>query len=203
MRMRPARRRLEPGDQPQHGALAAAGRPDQHQQLAVGDLERQIAHGDVPVRDRSCSTCRARSTPRQPFTAPDVSPATMRRCATSTTRPPAPSRPRRPPGSVPTAPDTARGTARSPPARSALGPERERQREQELVPAVEKGQDGRRREPGPRQRQDDRPRTFAGGPRRPRAPLPRAPRGSWRKKPTSSQIVSGIANVRYGRTRPG
>ena len=41
MRIRPDVGRLESGDQPKHGALAAAGRPDQDEQLAVGDLERR------------------------------------------------------------------------------------------------------------------------------------------------------------------
>jgi hypothetical protein len=34
-----ARRQLEPGDDPQHGALAAARRPDEREALAVGDVE--------------------------------------------------------------------------------------------------------------------------------------------------------------------
>jgi hypothetical protein len=41
---------LQPGDHPQQRGLAAARRPDQHQQLAVGDLEAGAVHGDVAVR---------------------------------------------------------------------------------------------------------------------------------------------------------
>ena len=43
------RDRLEPGDHPQRGRLAAAGRPDEHQELAVGDVERQLVYGVKPV----------------------------------------------------------------------------------------------------------------------------------------------------------
>ena len=46
----PGGRRLEPGNEPKHGALAAAGRPDQDEQLAVGDLEREIARRRLAVR---------------------------------------------------------------------------------------------------------------------------------------------------------
>ena len=116
----PARRRLETGDQPQHRALAAARRPDQHQQLAV-------------ARSRG----RGRAPPRRPF-GKDLADALERRSTPSTLhragrqarddaalrkrrRAPRPGRSRRraPRGSDPTAPDTARGTARSRPARSA------------------------------------------------------------------------------------
>ena len=36
---------LEAGDHAQGGGLAAARGPDQHQELAVLDLERQVLHG--------------------------------------------------------------------------------------------------------------------------------------------------------------
>ena len=36
--------RLEPGQHPQRGRLARARRPDQHEELAVAGLERQLAH---------------------------------------------------------------------------------------------------------------------------------------------------------------
>jgi hypothetical protein len=42
--------RLQPRDHPQQRGLAAAGRPDQHQQFAVGHLETGAGHGNVPVR---------------------------------------------------------------------------------------------------------------------------------------------------------
>ena len=44
-----ARRGLQPGDHPQHRALAAAGRPDQDDELAVGDRQVEILHGHVTV----------------------------------------------------------------------------------------------------------------------------------------------------------
>src|SRR5688572_9374808 len=41
---------LEPGHHSQDGRLPAAGRSNQHEQLAVGDLETEITRGDVAVR---------------------------------------------------------------------------------------------------------------------------------------------------------
>jgi hypothetical protein len=41
---------LEPGDHPQRGRLAAAGRADQDDELAVGDLEVQVGDSLRPVR---------------------------------------------------------------------------------------------------------------------------------------------------------
>ena len=40
---------LEPGDHPQHGRLAAAGRTDEHDELAVGDLEVEPVNSLRPV----------------------------------------------------------------------------------------------------------------------------------------------------------
>ena len=42
-------RRLETGDEAKHGALAAAGRSDQNEQLPVADLDRHVARGGVTV----------------------------------------------------------------------------------------------------------------------------------------------------------
>src|SRR5262249_12802586 len=42
---RPRRHVLEPGYHPEHGRLAASRRPDQHQQLAIRDLERAVDDG--------------------------------------------------------------------------------------------------------------------------------------------------------------
>ncbi len=46
MRMIAVGRILEPGDHPQRGRLAAARRAEQHEELAVGDLERQVVDRD-------------------------------------------------------------------------------------------------------------------------------------------------------------
>ena len=75
---------LETGDQAQHGALAAPGRPEQDEQLAVGDLQRDVACGDSTFWKHFAHLLE-RDGRHQPFTAPAVSPAMMRRCATSTT----------------------------------------------------------------------------------------------------------------------
>src|SRR6266540_2774860 len=45
-----ARDLLEPGDHPQRRRLAAAGGPDQHHQLAVRNLERELLDGDGSIR---------------------------------------------------------------------------------------------------------------------------------------------------------
>ena len=54
MRDRAVGRVLEPGDHPQRGRLAAARRPEQHEELLVGDVEGQVVDGDdvaEPLRD--------------------------------------------------------------------------------------------------------------------------------------------------------
>ena len=43
------RDRLEPGDHPQCGGLAAARRADEHQELAVGDVEAEVVNGVIAV----------------------------------------------------------------------------------------------------------------------------------------------------------
>ena len=48
----PGRHLLETGDHPQQRRLAAAGRPDKHEELAIGDLEIHIADRDDTIRDR-------------------------------------------------------------------------------------------------------------------------------------------------------
>ena len=48
---RPPGHLLQAGDHPQRRRLAAARRPDQHQQLAVADLQLQGLHGHGPVRE--------------------------------------------------------------------------------------------------------------------------------------------------------
>ena len=43
------RDRLQPGDHPQRGRLATARRADEHEELAVGHVERELVHGVEPV----------------------------------------------------------------------------------------------------------------------------------------------------------
>ena len=45
----PRRRPIQAGNQPQDGALAAARGADQHHQLAVSDVDAQLANGHVPA----------------------------------------------------------------------------------------------------------------------------------------------------------
>ena len=45
-RDRAGRELLETGDHPERGGLAAARRSDEDHELPVGDLERQVVHGD-------------------------------------------------------------------------------------------------------------------------------------------------------------
>ena len=77
--------RLEAGDHPQDRALAAAGRPDEDDELAVADLEvdavddLQLA---VFLDQITTTTC---AIDGQPLTAPAVSAPTIRRCSTRKT----------------------------------------------------------------------------------------------------------------------
>src|SRR5205823_1607264 len=76
---------LQPGDHVQRGRLATAGRADQDHELAVGDAEIDVVDGKRSIRkalgdvveDDVCHV-------GYPLTAPDVSPATMRRWKNST-----------------------------------------------------------------------------------------------------------------------
>src|SRR5262245_35536747 len=75
---------LDPRDHPEQRRLAAARRPDEDQELAVGDIQAHVvdrrfasitvALDDAPEGDLG----------HQPFTAPAVSPATIRRWKSST-----------------------------------------------------------------------------------------------------------------------
>jgi hypothetical protein len=46
---RAAGRLLQPGNQPQQRALAAAGWPDEHQQFAVGNVEARAVDTDMAI----------------------------------------------------------------------------------------------------------------------------------------------------------
>src|SRR4029079_566265 len=67
--------RLQAGDDPQRGRLAAAGRAEHHEQLAVADLEVELLHGDGPVRERLVELLDEHPG-HQRRTAPSVTPAT-------------------------------------------------------------------------------------------------------------------------------
>ena len=69
--------RLEARQHPQRGRLAGARRPDQHHQLTVGDLERELAHRlDAPEPLRHP----AEGDRAHPFTAPLSMPRMKCRC---------------------------------------------------------------------------------------------------------------------------
>ena len=80
----PARRPLQPGDASQRRALAAAGRAEQGEELAMRDMEVQRMHRrHRPIRlahPFQRHACHA-----QPFTAPDSIPVTSARWNTSAT----------------------------------------------------------------------------------------------------------------------
>src|SRR5690606_38952280 len=92
---------LQPGDHVQGGGLAASGRADEDHELAVGDGEVHVPHGDGPVGETfgdaleddlghgwfllasglpgPAAARAARCVRAHPLTAPEVSPATIRR----------------------------------------------------------------------------------------------------------------------------
>ena len=201
---RPAGRRLQPGDHAERGALAAPRRPHQHHELAVGDLDVEPPGGDVAVGIGLLDALEPHRCHGYPFTAPAVRPWTIRRWNSEHQQ-----RHRRrghdrrgqdlPPGHLVLAAEQ-RDRHRH---RLPLGAEREREREEELVPAVHEGEDRGGGEPGTA-RAAGSPRASA---RSRLAPSTMAASsssaGSWRKNPTSSQTVSGMAKVRYGRISPG
>src|SRR5205807_1356707 len=61
---RAAARFVEPGDHPQGGGLATARRTEEHEELAIRDLQREVAHRDDVaealrhVIERHTSHCR-------------------------------------------------------------------------------------------------------------------------------------------------
>jgi hypothetical protein len=67
---------LQPGHHPQRGGLAAAGRADQHHELAVGDVQGQVVHGVEAVLVDLVDLVQAYRGHGYPFTAPEVSPET-------------------------------------------------------------------------------------------------------------------------------
>ncbi len=72
---------LQADDHPQQRGLPAAGRPDEDDELAVGDVQVDVVHRDgavgIPLGDTLEHDFR--HVLGQPFTAPEVRPATMRR----------------------------------------------------------------------------------------------------------------------------
>ena len=66
--------RLEAGDNAERRALAAARRPHQDHELAVGDLDVEPPGGDVPVGIDLLHTCEPHRGHGYPFTAPAVRP---------------------------------------------------------------------------------------------------------------------------------
>ena len=165
-----ARRGLQPGDHPQHRALAAARRSDQHDELAV--LDRR-GPGPGRPRGRWGTPWRCLRTGRRPW-------LTLHRAGRETLHD-APlegehEHRHRGGGDERGGEDLAPGHLVLPAEqrdrdrdRLALGSEGEREREQELVPAVHEGQDRGGREPRERQRHDD----LAKGPEPARAVHPR------------------------------
>src|SRR4029077_3766226 len=75
---------LQSGDQPEQSALATARWTDQHHELAVGNREVDRADGDVAVRIYLAHRFDRHARHGYPFTAPAVSPCTIRRCRAKT-----------------------------------------------------------------------------------------------------------------------
>jgi hypothetical protein len=75
---RARRHRLEPGEHPQRRRLAGAGRPHEHHELRVGDLQRQLAHG-LHLAEQLPDVVEADGR-HQPFTAPLNMPRMKCRC---------------------------------------------------------------------------------------------------------------------------
>ena len=67
---------LEPGDHPQRGGLPAAGGPDEHEQLGLRDLERQLLDRLEPVREPLAELVQDDFSHvlAQPFSAPAIRP---------------------------------------------------------------------------------------------------------------------------------
>ena len=65
-RDRAVRDALEPGDHPERGRLAAPGRPDEHEELAVCDVEREVLDRVDVCPRRSCRRLSAAPQPLRP-----------------------------------------------------------------------------------------------------------------------------------------
>ena len=75
-----ARGHFEPGDDPQHGGLAAARRPDERKTLTVADVEINAPEDGLPRPEcLSMPSRRMAAIDAQPLTAPAVNPLTIRR----------------------------------------------------------------------------------------------------------------------------
>ena len=182
---------LQPGDHVQRGGLPAAGRPDQDHELAVGDLEVDlVARPTAPSGYRLVTLVENDLGHRaQPLTAPEVSPATIRRWKNSTntmigmvitTAAAAID----PVGSCELRAAGEERDARPAPCASAVGGG-QRDREQEVVPAEDEHED----RGGEHARARPAARSPCGtparaSPRRPWRPSP-APTGSPGRTPTA------------------
>ena len=70
---------LEPGDHPQRRRLAAARRADEHDELALGDLEVEVTDRDH-IAAVDLGKVDELDLGHYPRTAPEVSPNAIRRC---------------------------------------------------------------------------------------------------------------------------
>ena len=75
---------LEPDDHPQQRRLTAPGRSDQNHEFTVGDVEADVIDRGVSVSVPLDDVAHRDFSHGYPFTAPEVSPATIRRWKTST-----------------------------------------------------------------------------------------------------------------------